>query len=278
MNLIFALFTACMSFAYIPEYSLIASRTADQHGKGSYLIEQDVTYHKDGEAFTVHETWLVNSENSMRVTLEGRGALKGLVQGSLVYEGAQKFFIDPLLGQGARVQRLGDDWLEPLFYFRNSKYFRNRLVQLKVAPPESLKDRAPLSTDGDPKYEEPGFVRLSRVGGLVAWAIGLPATSSTHPTLWIEQDQFVVSKYHGGDQVTLKANDYNKYSDDFWFPRQRSYAFGQYTIEVQTLQVRPLGKLRPDDPRFRSSGLNATRDGIKLPDPEALKEFYSRFR
>ena len=49
MTFLFALLTAAVSFAYIPEYSLIASRTADQHGRGGYLIEQDVTYRKEGE-------------------------------------------------------------------------------------------------------------------------------------------------------------------------------------------------------------------------------------
>ena len=93
-----------------------------------------------------------------------------------------------------RAGRLGDDWLEPLFHFRNSKYFRGRLASLKVTPAESLHDRAPLSSEGDLKYEPPGFVRLSRVGGSVAWAIGVPAYGNP-PTVWIEQDQFVVRKY-----------------------------------------------------------------------------------
>jgi len=278
MSLFFALLTACMSFAYIPEYSLIASRTADQHGKGSYLIEQDVNFRKEGETFTVHETWLINSENSMRVTFEGRGPLKGLVQGTYVYEGDRKYFIDPARGNGALVQRLTDDWLEPFFVFRNSKWFRNRLVALKVAPADSLHDRAALSSDGDPQYTAPSFVHLSRVGGDVAWAIGLPPSTGTHPTMWVEQDQFVVSKYHGADNVVMKASEYNKYDDGFWYPRMRTFTFGNYTIDVQTVQVRTLGKLRADDARFRSSGLNAQRDGVRLPDPEALKEFYARFR
>jgi hypothetical protein len=277
MSFIFALLTACTSFAYIPEYSLITSRAADQHGKGSYLIEQDVTYHKEGEAFTVKETWLVNSESSMRVTLEGRGALKGLVQGSMVYEGNLKFFIDSARPQTMQ-QRLGDDWLEPLLHFRNAKYFRNRMVSLKVAPSDSLRDRAPLNSDGDPKYTTPEYLRLSRVGGIVAWAIGQPSAAGNRPTAWIEQDQFVLSKFRGADQAILKAGDYNKYEDGLWFPRQHSYTFGPYTVDIQTLQVKSLGKLRPDDPRFRSSGLNATRDGLKLPETDALKEFYSRFR
>lgn len=277
MTLVLALLTSCLSFAYIPEYSLLTSRTADQHGRGSFMIEQDVTYRKDSESFTVKETWLINGETSMRVTLEGRGALKGLVTGSMVYDGAQKFFVESS-SPSVRAGRLGDEWLEPLFHFRNSKFFRHRLVSLKVAPAESLYDRPPLRSDTEPKYDSPSFIRLSRVGGSVAWAIGLPPNSEVHPAVWIEQDQFVLRKYRSANQVIVKADDYNKYDDGLWFPRLRSYNFGNMTVTVQTLQVKSLGKLKSDDPRFKASGLNAARDGLKLPDADALKEFYSRFR
>lgn len=274
MKLLLTFFLSCASFAYIPEYSMIASHTADQHGRGSYLIEQDVIFHKDGEALTVRETWMVNNESSMRVTLEGRGALKGLVQGTLVYDGSQKYFTDGT----TRSQRLGEDWLEPLFHFRSSKYFRNRLVTLKVTPQESLRDRPPLASEGDIKYEPPGFVRLSRVGGSIAWEIGMPPSTGVRPEVWIEQDQFVLRKFRGPDQVLLKANEYNKYGEGLYFPRQRSYTFGNYTVEVQTLLVKSLGKLKADDARFRAGGLSAARDGLKLPDTDGLREFYSRFR
>lgn len=277
MNLLFTLLTACVSFAYIPEYSLITSHAADQHGKGSYLVEQEVTLKKDGEALTVKETWMVINEIYMRVTLEGRGALKGLVQGSMIYEGAQRFFIDPK-NPPTRVQRLGDDWLEPLFYFRSSKFLRNRLVTLKVAPAESLKDRPSLPAEGEIKYAPPSYIRLSRVGGTTAWEIGQPPATGVHPELWIEQDQFVIRKYRAGDQVLLRANDYNKYDDGFYFPRQRIYNFGNYTVEVNTLQVKSLGKLRSDDLRFKPAKLTAAKDGLKLPEADGLREFYQRFR
>lgn len=278
MNLLFVLLSAMVSYASIPEYSMIASHAAEQHGKGTYLIEQDVMIKKDGETFTVRETWLVNGENSMRVTLEGRGPLKGLVQGSMVYEGAQRFFIDPT-NPPTRFVRLGDDWLEPLFHFRNSKWFRNRLVNLKVAPADSLKDRPPLPSEGDLNYQPPPFIRISRAGGPIAWEISnqQPGNGS-QPAAWIEQDEFLLRKYRGPDQVTLKANDYNKYEDGFFFPRTRSYTFGNHTIEVQTVQVKSLGKLKPDDARFKPSALTAARDGLKLPDAEGLREFYQRFR
>lgn len=276
MNWILVFFTCALSHAYIPEYSLIASHAADQHGKGAYLVEQEVTFRKESESYTVKETWIATGENNLRLTLEGRGPLKGLVQGTEIFEGSQKFFVD---GSGpVRNQHLGDDWLEPLFYFRSPRYLRSRLVNLKVTPPESLRDRAPLPSDGDIKYEPPSFIRLSRVGGSISWEIGLNPALGPHPELWIEQDQFVVRKFRGSDDAVLHANDYAKFDDGFWYPRTRIYTFGPNTIEVHTLQVRSLGKIKPGDNRFRTSSLVSSRDALKLPEIEALKEFYSRFR
>src|SRR4051812_38777653 len=65
------------ALAYIPEFGLIVSHAAEQHGKGLYLVDQEVTYRRDAEAYTVKETWIVSDEGNLRVTLEGRGALKG---------------------------------------------------------------------------------------------------------------------------------------------------------------------------------------------------------
>lgn len=262
--------------AYIPEYMTITSRAADQHGKGAYQIEQEVTFRRESETYSVKETWQVLGENDLRLTLEGRGPLKGLVSGTIVYQGMQKALAEP--GQNVRSVRLGDEWLEPLFHFRFSKWLRNRLVTLKVAPQESLQERPPMNSDGDPKHEPQSFVRLSRTGGAVNWAIGINPTVGIAPTVWIEQDQFVIRKYRSANQVTLKADDYAKFDDGFWFPRARTYVFGPFVVDVKTLAVKSLGRLPANDARFKAASINPAKDALKLPESEALKEFYSRFR
>jgi hypothetical protein len=261
--------------AYIPEWSLIASRAADQHGKGSYQVEQEVSLHRETETYTVKESWIALGENNLRMTFEGRGPLKGLVQGTLLYEGTNRTFID---GTIPRSQRLGEEWLEPLFYFRSGRYLRSRLVTLKVAPPESLRERAPLNATGIPVYEAPGFIRLSRAGGSIAWAIGISPTVGSAPTLWIEQDQFVIRKYKSANQVVVHADNYAKFEDGFWYPRSRTYEFAGFKILIQTLSVKSLGKLNPADPRLKSTNLVAAKDAVHWPEPEGLREFYLRFR
>lgn len=263
------------AFAYIPEYSLITSRMAETHGKGAYRIEQDVVIKKEAEAFAVKETWVVTGENNLRVTIEGRGPLRGLVNGSIVYEGSTKAFVD---GGSVRNQKLGDEWLEPLFHFRSSKFIRSRLVNLKVTPSESLRDRAPLNFEGDPKYQPVSFIRLSRSGGAITWAIGMPPTVGQSPTLWVEQDQFTLRKFRNMNQTVLRADDYAKFDETFWYPRLRTYEFGGYTVTVQTTKVTPLGGVTAKDAQFRAASLNPTKDALKLPDIEGLRDFFLRFR
>lgn len=276
MTFLLSLAISFSASAFVPEYSTIASRAAEQHGKNIYQIEQEVTYRRGAEVFIVKETWQALGEGNQRVTLEGRGPLKGLVGGTIVFENSAKFFAEP--GQNVRSARLGEDWLEPLFHFRSSRWFRNRLVNLHVTSPESLKERPPLNSEGEPKYEAPGFIRLSRTGGSIAWAIGAPPSVGQAPTIWIEQDQFVMRKYRGADQAVLKADDYAKYDDGLWYPRTRSYTFGAYTVTVQTLSVKSLGKLPPSDIRFKSASIVPAKDALKLPDTDGLREFYQRFR
>lgn len=265
----------CPARASVPEYGTIASRTADNHGRGAYQIEQEVTLKKEAETYVIKETWTVLGESNMRVSLEGRGPLRGLAQGVIVYDGGTRAFAEA--GQSVRSARLGEDWVEPLFHFRYSKWFRNRLVQLRVTPAESLEDRPPLNAEGDPGYVRPGFLRLSRAGGAVCYAVGLPPDVSAGPAVWIEQDEFVLRKYRAANGATVRADDYFK-EGTFHVPRKRSYTFGGFEVQVQTLGVKSLGKLANTDPRFRASALSPQRDALKLPDVDGLREFYSRFR
>jgi hypothetical protein len=258
MNLIILLLTSVSSWAYIPDYSMIISRTADQHGKGTYWIEQDVTFKRETESYTVKESWLVVNENALKVTLEGKGNLRGLVQGTILFQGAQKYFLDGESSQ-IRTQKLGEDWMEPLFHFRSSKYLQSRMSAMGIRDPHQK-------------------VRLTRAGGGIAWAIGGDPAQAGQPMLWLEQDQFVIRKLRSADQTLLRANDYVKFDEGLWFPRQRIYSFGNYTIEIQTTRVKHLDKRRPDDKSMKTASLVPKKDGLKLPDVDGLKEFYSRFR
>ena len=265
------------ALAYIPEYSTILSRAASQHGKGLYKIEQEITLRKDNESYLLKETWTVQSENAMRVSIEGLGFLKCAAAGVQIYEGSQRQFIDP---SGAlRSQRLSDDFLHSFLVFRSSKFARNRLISMKIAPADSANDRPPLNIDGEPKYSPPSFLRLSRVGGSICYAVGaapLP-TPTTQPTAWIEQDQFVFRKIRTSTDAVWRADGYAKYGD-FWYPKTQTYTWGPYQVTIQTTSVQPLTKSPQAEALLKSKSLVPARDALRLPEADVLRDFYSRFR
>ena len=264
--------------AYVPELSTMTLRAADQHGRGVYQIEQEVTFQGPGEPQVVRETWLTNGESESRLTLEGRGSLHASVSGTALYSGSTRIFIES--GSSTRSQGLGDNWFEPLFFFHSPRWFRARLAALRIAPADAFKDRAPLPSEGDLHYEPSTLVRLSRTGGVVAWEIGVPPSGpdSSMPALWLEQDQFTVRKVRAGEAgAAVKGEDFTKYADGLWLPRTRTYTVGANTVTAQILSVRSLGKAAPLAARFKPSSLSA-RDAYHPPDAEGLRDFYNRFR
>lgn len=286
MTWITLFFLPTLSFAYIPDYHMIMSRLAETHGRGTYSIEQDVIFNGDPDPLVIHETWIVSSENSLRLTYEGRGSLKGQVQGTVIYDETKKFWKED--AASTRSARLTDDWVEPFFHFRFSKNIKPKLVSLKMAPADSLKDRqvhVTRSKDALPEFKYPPqpFINLSRTGGTLTYVIGAltPVESSEGaPGIWIEQDQFVIRKIRLPSQTVIKADDYNKHSDNFWLPRTRQFNWGNQSVQIHVSQVKSMGKKFDSEilkPSYLSNG-KTTPLFVKLPETEVIREFYQRFR
>ncbi len=278
--LLLAIFSAS-AWAYIPDYHMIMSRTADNHGRGIYQIEQDVVFRGDPDPLVVHETWWIAGENAMRVTFEGRGSLKGLIQGAITYDSDEKQWREE--GGTAKSARLTDDWTEPFFHFRYSKNIKPKLVAMKIAPPESLKSRGVSVKDGTEfSYGQQNFIRLARSGGAISYAIGglsSPEDASSTPGIWIEQDQFVVQKVRLPSTALVKAEQYNRYSEDFWLPKTRTIAWGPNSVQIHVGTVKSLKKSGSEMLKVSSADVQKNSNLIvRWPDQEVIREFYTRFR
>lgn len=278
-----ASFCAPLASAYIPDYQMIMSRTAENHGRGIYVIEQDVVFRGDPDPLIVHETWWISGENAMRLNFEGRGALKGLVQGAFVYESNSKFWKEA--AGSTKSARLSEDWFEPFFHFRFSKNIKPRMVALKMAPTESLKERVPQVTNKETlefKYPQQKFVRLSRTGGTINYAIGTPTPvddAAGSPGLWIEQDQFVVRKIRMPSQTVVTAEGYSRQVESLWLPKTRTVSWGTNSVQVHTAQVKHLEKSGGDN--LKLSSIDVQKNPalvVRLPEQDMIREFYSRFR
>jgi hypothetical protein len=287
-KLLLITFLSCLANfanAYIPDYHLIMSHTADNHGHGVYVIDQDVIFRGEPDPLVVHETWWVAGENTMRVAFEGRGLLKGLVRGTMIYEGQTRIWREG--ESGTKTLQMTHDWAEPFFYFRLSKNIKNRLISMRIAPSESARERSPRPISPgslDFKYPEQGYLRLSRTGGNVAYAIGNPSPKEGalgEPGLWIEQDQFVVRKIRLPSQALVQADQYFRSSENFWLPKVRTYSWNTQSAQIIVNQVKSTGKKGPTPDWFKSASLATGKNSpppVLWPEQEAIREFYQRFR
>ncbi len=258
------------AWAYIPEPSMILSRTGLNNGNGFYQLEQDVILPTESEPFILRERWTVRDEHQMRLEVEGRGFLQGIVNMTLVYDSHQRHLVDAE-GQ-VRSSRLSEDWHEPFFHFRRAATLRSLLANLNILPAEDE-----LARD---------FVRLSRTGGGVTYAFGTP-TPVGHfqllPGLWIEQDQFVIRKLRLPSQVLIQADDYQRFERSLWMPRLRtiSWAAGSREAKIQLTAVRALPQNAQNQQLVNPAQLKTQAKEVtplRMGDYELIRDFYSRFR
>ena len=61
ISLLLTLLFSLSAWSYIPKFNYILSRTANVHGSGVYLVDQDVTIMGAGQnPITLHEQWLID--------------------------------------------------------------------------------------------------------------------------------------------------------------------------------------------------------------------------
>ncbi len=255
--------------AYIPNHHMILSRTSDNHGRGPYLIVQEVVFPGDPDPLTIQETWWVQTESSLRMTAVGKGALKEQFFVACSYDLSRKTCID---GEGQQHSHpLAKLWHEDFFHFRYSKNIKTRLVSLGILPAEALTDKSEQPSRPAP------YVRLSRSRGTINYALGTPSAPerSDQPGLWIEQDSFVIRKLRLPGTALVLADDYAKHADGFHLPQKRSYSWEEHSAQAFVVSVKAL----PRQQATRLLGAQALpKERQKIPEIAPIQEFYSRFR
>lgn len=268
-----------LSQAYIIPTRTILQKTSENAGSGIYAIEQEVQFANGDDTLTLKETWLIENERSMRLTVTGGKDLQNTFALQFVYSAGQKFSLN---GSSRKGERIPDDFLEKYLHFRNPDVFANNLAQLKIIPANGYQKR-PLARAGtDFKHEPESWVRYSRTGGTVNYAFGIATPVEkdvNYPGLWIEQDQFLLRKLRLPTQVEMSANNYNQFAKGLSFPKSRTIRWGNQTVTIRTLSV----SARPATVAslLQPASLDKTSnwEGIRaLPAKDVVTEFYSRFR
>lgn len=266
------------TWAYIPDYSMIMSRVAEGHGRGAYEIDQEVTFALENDVVRVKETWVIRSEYEMSVTLVGLGPLQGLIEGRIVYDRDNKYFLD---SSRVRKSPLTADWWQPFFHFRYSKNIKPKIVALKMAPSSSLEERRTNPAKPQPLAQD--FIRLSRAGGAVNYAIGTPSPvdGPGSPSLWIEQDNFFVRKIRLPSQAVVSTGEYSRYPKQQNLPKTMSVVWDDKQAQILITEVSALGTQDARNQLIAPGSLSkkeVNNKPLKLPDLASIREFYQRFR
>jgi hypothetical protein len=268
---------AAPALAYIPPTRMILNRTAENSGSGVYTIEQEVQFTNGQDSLLLKETWQVENDRTMKLTVSGTRELKDQIQMQFLYAGGQRW----TLNNGRSSQRIPEDFIEKYFHFRNSEYLANALVQAKIISP-AMMAKKPLPKNVDNiKYVPEDYIRLSRTGSVVNYAFGIPSPveGALNPGLWIEQDQFLIRKLRLPSQVEVTADNYNPYPRNLNFPKLRTIRWGQNSVTLRVISVSSQRSAAPA--QFQASSLNANMrlEGLNgQPARDAVLEFYSRFR
>lgn len=247
--------------AAIPHPKTILERTAKHQGSGVYLIEQEVQFPNGQNLLVFRESWVVSGYQQMHLTVRGTQELKDSIQAQVMYN-------------QARLSK--DDFWEKLFHMRKGDSLAQQLLKMKVLDPTAL-IKKPIRNLKDWTPESPKGVRLSRVGGVIAYAFGTPALDSEKntPGFWIEQDQFVIRKVRTATGVEVLADKYSQNSRGFWFPQTRTVRWDGKEVQIQTISV----TAKPRDYFKTIQKLDKRWQGMDhLPAKEIVDSFYSRFR
>jgi len=265
--------------AFVPKAKTIIEKTADNHGKGYYSIQLEVSFRNDLGTQTVTENWVVENGDGMFVEAKGSG-----FHYAAVYRKKTKYFMDD---RGAeKSARLSQDFFEDLFHFRGADSLGSEFVAMGVIPPKALSREHKIRTLKDVRYERENFVRLSRAAGVVNYALGRPTppNSTPLPGVWIEQDRFHIRRIRFPSATELTADDYNDFSRNLSYPRTRTVTWGQSSVSIRTVKIAAINptneiksKLSPSFLRTRKQTqiqLVATENELS----PLIKEFYQRFR
>ncbi len=275
---VIALFISLQATAAIIPTRAILQKTSDNTGSGIYSIDQEVTFNIGEETLTVKETWLIESDRTMRLMASGTKELQNGFRLQYLYNGGQKWSVN-----GTRKsEAISGEFLEKFLNFRNPEYLANSLAQMQIIPPGSFSKKATGRTGADFKNEPEPWVRYSRTGGVVNYAFGTPASADKEigsPGIWIEQDQFVIRKLRLPSGVEMTADNYSQFARGLSYPRTRTIRWGSNSATIRLIgaSTRPATAAN----LFQASNVDIPSKWDGLEDKSskaAIREFYSRFR
>lgn len=276
------LFFLCVVFlnksnAYIPSSSLIFQRIISTHGKGIYVIENEVEIPVDDQNLTYHEKWYVQSGNLMKVIVRGLKPFQGK-EWTFLYRDQKKYFLNS--SNVLQQKSIDYAWLESWFHFRSVEGLIAGLKNLSVLP-DKYKAKSKGSFVGHNfVYLDEDNLNLTRVGGTVTYAFGIPTqpnSTKKQPGFWVEQDQFLIRKIRWPDETQVSADQYQSHSGGLWFPSHRIIESSGKIFLLRTLSVQKISDSSSSQDLFNVSHFKKYSP-LPVDLPPLVQDFYSNFR
>ncbi len=269
------------ALGYIPHRQTIVGRMVRSHGKGAFIIEQDVLFHPtNGEPLIVHERWAVSSAESMRLTATATPAGKGSEQlrYDIVYRNGKRSVNE---GGSVRSGSVGEDFIEGFFHARTTRGFYAEMISAHIADPDALRERPKIKKIEEVDHSPDEQLRLGREAGTVAWILGAPSPTDgpLNPEIWIDQDEFNLRKIRFPSAAEVTADRYSVYARTLHLPRERTVSWNGNSVLIRVSSVRAVTPAQIASTLEPASVANLGKTKIaKLPDVDQVKEFYARFR
>ena len=252
--------------AALPPTSGILSRVVEHSGNSAYSIEQEVVLSTGAESINIREQWIVENEDSMKLIVRHP-------QFQLFY----RYQAGQRTASNQSPHRVMD-FIERIFHFRKADRLGAFLISQNILIPQSLAKR-PMNSLKDTDYKPDPRARLTRSGGLVTVAFGVPAsTNGEEPGLWVDQENFSIRRFRSREGSDLTADQHSSFASGLYFPRARTLRWKDGSAQINLLRV----EARNPRKLNLSLGANEASSGLdKIPSQSlrALTEgFYQRFR
>lgn len=279
-GLLFLLFSSNVSFAYLPPTKMILERTSENAGTGIYAIEQEVHFQNGLDQLVLRESWVVENDQLLRLTVYGTKDFKDQISMQFLYANGERSY---LTKQTQEQRPISAEFEEKFYHLKSAEKLAQVLIDWGIAPVGFLHKKVTAKKADDFKYNSEPWLRLSRTGGVVNYAFGKvtpEGQAEANPGVWIEQDQFVIRKMRLPSQAEFIVENYGQYAKGLNYPKSRTVRWGQNSVNIRLLSV------TARDAKWAKQRLSKTTldiqtklDGLaQQPAKAVVEEFYTRFR
>lgn len=253
--------------AFIPRAQFILKQNSDLSGKGAYQIERTVHFREGINTFQLRETWIIDGENSLKVTV--RNGNQVIYQA--LFLGEKRYDAD----RAPRGEIQPDSFYEKYFMVRQPRKWLEDLVRMKVLQSDSLQARVVRDTK-EYKYVGDSNVRLARSQGNVTFALGATAPENS-PGFWFNQENFQLVRMRLPSGAEVRAERAISSGKNLSYPGDVAVTWQGKSVDIRTKSIEPLKNVGKNfDPNTLSNARWDTLVSTSL--KPVIEEFYSRFR